>query len=71
MKLAYFAGFLTLILGFIAASSTHKHIKDLHAVPEKIKIDVKEIFQEVIETLSNKSWLMIFFGVVFMHCSLV
>ena len=34
-KLAYFAGFLTLTLGFIAASSTHKHIKDLHAVPEK------------------------------------
>ena len=61
-KLAYFAGFLTLILGFIAASSTHKHIKDLHAVPEKIKIDIKQIFQEVIETLSNKSWLMIFFG---------
>ena len=61
-KLAYFAGFLTLILGFIAASSTHKHIKDLHAVPEKIKIDVKQILQEVIETLSNKSWLMIFFG---------
>ena len=59
-KLAYFAGFLTLILGFIAASSTHKHIKDLHAVPEKLKIDVKQIFQEVIETLSNKSWLMIF-----------
>tara|TARA_B100001989_G_scaffold201385_1_gene149807 strand:- start:185 stop:1630 length:1446 start_codon:yes stop_codon:yes gene_type:complete len=61
-KLAYFAGFLTLILGFIAASSTHKHIKDLHAVPEKIKIDVKQTLQEVIETLSNKSWLMIFFG---------
>ena len=61
-KLAYFAGFLTLVLGFIAASSTHKHIKDLHVVPESLNIDIKQVFREVIETLSNKSWLMIFFG---------
>ena len=61
-KLAYFAGFLTLALGFIAASSTHKHIKDLHVVPESSNIDTKQVFGEVIETLSNKSWLMIFFG---------
>ena len=61
-KLAYFAGFLTLVLGFIAASSTHKHIKDLHVVPESLNIDIKQVFREVIETLSNRSWLMIFFG---------
>jgi len=61
-KLAYFAGFLTLALGFIAASSTHKHIKDLHVVPESLNIDIKQVFREVLETLSNKSWLMIFFG---------
>ena len=61
-KLAYFAGFLTLVLGFIAASSTHKHIKDLHVVPESLNIDIKQVFREVLETLSNKSWLMIFFG---------
>ena len=61
-KLAYFAGFLTLALGLIAASSTHKHIKDLHVVPESSYIDTKQVFGEVIETLSNKSWLMIFFG---------
>ena len=61
-KLAYFAGFLTLVLGFIAASSTHKHINDLHVVPETLNIDIKIVFREVIETLSNKSWLMIFFG---------
>jgi len=61
-KLAYFAGFLTLTLGFIAASSTHKHIKDLHIIPESLNIDIKQVFREVVETLSNKSWLMIFFG---------
>lgn len=61
-KLAYFAGFLTLVLGFIAALSTHKHIKDLHVVPESLNIDIKQVFREVLETLSNKSWLMIFFG---------
>ena len=61
-KLAYFAGLATLVLGFIAASSTHKHIKDLHVVPSRNNIRMKEIFNELIETLSNKSWLMIFFG---------
>ena len=61
-KLAYFAGLLTLVLGFIAALSTHKHINDLHVVPETLNIDIKIVFREVIETLSNKSWLMIFFG---------
>ena len=61
-KLAYFAGFVTLVLGFIAASSTHKHIEDLHVVPENSNVDLKQVFSEVIETLSNKSWLMIFFG---------
>jgi len=61
-KLAYFAGFVTLVLGLIAASSTHKHIEDLHVVPENSNVDLKQVFSEVIETLSNKSWLMIFFG---------
>ena len=61
-KLAYFAGFVTLVLGFVAASSTHKHIEDLHVVPENSNVDLKQVFSEVIETLSNKSWLMIFFG---------
>ena len=61
-KLAYFAGIATLVLGFIAASSTHKHIKDLHVVPSRTNIRMKEIFNELVETLSNKSWLMIFFG---------
>jgi len=61
-KLAYFAGFLTLILGFIAASSTHKHIKELHVISENLNVDIRQVFKEVIETLSNKSWLMIFFG---------
>ena len=61
-KLAYFAGFMTLVLGFIAAFSTHKHIKDLHSVPKDMNIKLKNIFKEVIETLSNRSWLMIFCG---------
>ena len=61
-KLAYFAGILTLVLGFVAASSTHKHINDLHVVSENLNVDIKQVFSEVIETLSNKSWLMIFFG---------
>ena len=61
-KLAYFAGFLTLLLGFVAASSTHKHINDLHVVSDNLNVDIKKVFREVIETLSNKSWLMIFFG---------
>ena len=61
-KLAYFAGFLTLVLGFIAASSTHKHINELHVVSDNLNVDIKKVFREVIETLSNKSWLMIFFG---------
>ncbi len=61
-KLAYFAGFLTLLLGFVAASSTHKHINDLHIVSDNLNVDIKQVFREVIETLSNKSWLMIFFG---------
>ena len=61
-KLAYFAGFLTLLLGFVAASSTHKHINDLHVVSDNLNVDIKQVFREVIETLSNKSWLMIFFG---------
>ena len=61
-KLAYFAGFLTLVLGFVAASSTHKHINDLHVVSDNLNVDIKQVFREVIETLSNKSWLMICFG---------
>ena len=61
-KLAYFAGFLTLVLGIVAASSTHKHINDLHVVSDNLNVDIKQVFREVIETLSNKSWLMIFFG---------
>ena len=61
-KLAYFAGFLTLVLGFVAASSTHRHINDLHVVSDNLNVDIKHVLREVIETLSNKSWLMIFFG---------
>ena len=42
-KLAYFAGFLTLVLGFIAASSTHKHINDLHVVSDNLNVDIKQV----------------------------
>ena len=59
-KLAYFAAFLVIILGVTAASSTHKHIKDLHVVEPSGPIKLKNVLAEVIEALSNRSWLMIF-----------
>ena len=46
-KLAYFAAFLVIILGVTAASSTHKHIKDLHVVEPSGPIKLKNVLAEV------------------------
>jgi len=65
-QLLAFWGGLGIFIGSAASSlGLHKHIPNLH-VPEKRKLNIKSFFKEGIETLSNRSWIVLFFsGCVF------
>jgi len=64
--LAVISGVVVLVSGLISTVGLHSQIPHLH-VPEKSeKMDLQKILAEIIETLSNRSWLMVFLaGLVF------
>lgn len=50
----------------ISALGTHKHIPTLKPAPAKKAFGVKRVFSELFETLSNRSFIVIFVSAVFM-----
>lgn len=53
------AAVMTLIFGFISAISTHKYIPQLHQAEIESKFSIRELKKELIESLSNKPWLIL------------
>ena len=60
-RLAFWGGLGIFISSAVSTIGLHKHIPNLH-VPEKRKFDVRSFFKEAVETLSNRSWLVLFFA---------
>lgn len=59
-QLLGFWGGLWLFIGTIATSlGTHHKIPDLHE-PEPTTVDLRKLFHEIRETLSNKNWAVLF-----------
>ena len=67
-NMAWIGGLIIFATGMISTVSLHRHIPNLH-VPEigpSTKFSVQKLGQEIVETLSNRSWLMLFTaGLVF------
>jgi len=57
--LAFWGGLGIFIGGIWSTVGLHKHIPHLH-VPEKRTFNIKEFFGEAMETLSNRSWIVLF-----------
>lgn len=60
-KFGLLACFLILVFGFISASSTHKYIPDM-VKPESKTFNFSQFWKEIIESLSNRNWLVLFIG---------
>ena len=60
-KFGLLACFLILVFGFISASSTHKYIPDM-VKPESKAFNFSQFWKEIIESLSNRNWLVLFIG---------
>ena len=59
-QLLAFWGGLGIFAGSAASTiGLHKHIPNLH-VPEKRRADIKSLVRDAIETLSNRSWIVLF-----------
>jgi GPH family glycoside/pentoside/hexuronide:cation symporter len=58
-RLAFWGGLIIFIGGAVSTIGLHKHIPNLH-VPEPRKFDLKSFFNEAVETLSNRSWIVLF-----------
>jgi Na+/melibiose symporter-like transporter len=59
-QLLAFCGGLGIFVGSaVSTIGLHRHIPDLH-VPEKRKADIKSLVRDAIETLSNRSWIVLF-----------
>lgn len=57
--LAFWGGLGIFIGGAVSSIGLHKHIPNLH-VPETRKMNLGTFFREAIETLSNRSWIVLF-----------
>ena len=66
VNLALISGTAVLISGLISTVGLHSQIPHLH-VPEKHqRMELRQILDEILETLSNRSWMMVFLaGLVF------
>jgi len=57
--LAFWGGVGIFIGGAVSSIGLHKHIPNLH-VPEPRKFAIKSFFKDAVETLSNRSWIVLF-----------
>tara|TARA_B100000678_G_scaffold26616_2_gene19916 strand:- start:81 stop:1514 length:1434 start_codon:yes stop_codon:yes gene_type:complete len=57
--LAFWGGLGIFISTVVTTVGTHKHIPDLHVPPER-KFNLRDSLQEAKQTLSNRSWLVLF-----------
>jgi Na+/melibiose symporter-like transporter len=57
--LAFWGGFGIFIGSAASTIGLHRHIPDLH-VPERRAINVRLFLREALETLSNRSWIVLF-----------
>ena len=53
------AALMTIIFGFISALSTHKYIPHLHNPKVESKFSLKDLKNELLESLSNRPWLIL------------
>ena len=58
--LAFWGAVVILVTGTIFAVGTHREIPNLEPPRQKRPIRMRAIFQEIKETLSHRSWLMLF-----------
>ena len=58
-KFGLLACFLIIIFGFISSLSTHKYIPDM-VEPEPKQFKFSEFWKEILESLSNRNWLVLF-----------
>ena len=64
--LAYWGSAIILLTSITFAVGTHRNISELEVPPARAKPKLTDIWQEILETLNHKSWLVLFFaGVVF------
>ena len=60
-ELAFWGGLAIFISSVISCVGTHKEIPHLH-VPKERSIQIKKFLQEGLETISNRSWIVLFFS---------
>ena len=58
-KFGLLACILIIIFGFISSLSTHKYIPDM-VEPEPKQFKFSEFWREILESLSNRNWLVLF-----------
>jgi GPH family glycoside/pentoside/hexuronide:cation symporter len=59
--LAYWGGLGIFVGASVSCLGTHRNIPDLHKPPAR-ELNLAAIFKEGLETLSNRSWLVLFFS---------
>lgn len=63
-----YLGIVAAVIIFVAimvsAIGTHKNIPDLHAPPEKKDFKLGDIFRDLLETLSNRNFLVLFLSAI-------
>ncbi|HIE50095.1 MAG TPA: hypothetical protein EYF97_02795 [Gammaproteobacteria bacterium] len=62
--LAFWGGIGIFIGAAVSCIGTHRNIPDLYKPPPR-SLNIGDFFREAIETLSNKSWIVLFFSGVF------
>ena len=60
-QLAFWGGLAVFVAGIVSSLGTHKEIPNLH-VPEERPLEIKKFLREGIETISNRSWIVLFFS---------
>ena len=66
VSLAWIAGTAVLVSGFLSTAGLHDRIPHLHVPQKSEALNLGNIWREIRETLSNRSWLMVFLaGLVF------
>jgi Na+/melibiose symporter-like transporter len=64
--LAFWGGLGIFIGSAVSTIGLHKHIPDLHVPQKRSNFSIKIFFREAVETLSNRSWIVLFIsGCVF------
>ena len=62
--LAFWGGIGIFIGAAVSCIGTHRNIPDLHKPPPR-SLNIRDFFAEAIDTLSNKSWIVLFFSGIF------